>query len=160
MRLGGHGDGGGIDILAHQLLFCVGLECATQRADRGPAPLEELNPRRDNLQFFNGDAFQNPRLGTFGNAGRGVLIGPGVNNWDLTVGKTWALPENARLQLRAEFFNAWNHTQFDGVAVLVGTNQPASTCGGAVACPNLPNYGQVTSTRGPRNIQFALRLVF
>jgi len=58
--------------------------------------------------------------------------------------KNFALTENARLQFRAEFFNAFNHTQ-------LGT--PGATLGVA-------GFGSVSSARDPRIIQFGLKLSF
>jgi hypothetical protein len=43
-----------------------------------------------------------------------VINGPGINNWDIGAEKSFVLAREAtRVQLRAEMFNAWNHTQFD-----------------------------------------------
>jgi hypothetical protein len=103
------------------------------------------DPTPSNLQWFDPSAFANPAFGTFGDVSRGTIIGPGINNWDMTVGKSFALTERARLQLRAELYNAFNHTQFVGVAA-------------SLASPTA--FGNVTSTRAPRNIQIAARLEF
>ena len=107
-------------------------------------PVHYMNPSPSNLQWFDPTAFANPALGTFGNAHRGAVIGPGINNWDITLGKYFSLVERAKLQFRAEMYNAFNHTQYSGV---VGTIGVASA-------------GRITSTRAPRNIQLALRLEF
>jgi hypothetical protein len=47
-----------------------------------------------------------------GNAGRNSLEEPGYNNWDLSVFKHTAISERLKTEFRAEFYNAWNHTQF------------------------------------------------
>ena len=47
-----------------------------------------------------------------GNAGRHQLEVPGINNWDISVFKQIPITERFSAQLRAEFYNAWNHTQF------------------------------------------------
>lgn len=62
------------------------------------------------LRWFNTTAFALPALGTFGNAGRNLLRGPGQHNWDVSFSKRTALRENIALQFRAEFFNIFNHT--------------------------------------------------
>ncbi|HWB98925.1 MAG TPA: hypothetical protein VG672_19585, partial [Bryobacteraceae bacterium] len=94
--------------------------------------------------WFNTNVFAIPALGTFGNAGRSLVRGPGINNWDLSFSKRTTIRENIMLQFRGEFFNLFNHTQYSGVATTVG----AAT------------FGQVTSARDPRITQFGLRLLF
>jgi hypothetical protein len=84
---------------------------------------------------------------TFGDAGLGIVRGPGQANTDLSLIKQFPVPawERGRLELRAEFFNALNHPQFAN---------PSTTFGGA-------SFGQILSTSvNPRVIQFALKLSF
>jgi len=83
-------------------------------------------------------------LGSFGNVGRNTLRGPGINNWDISFLKKIKLAEARALEFRAEFFNAFNHVQF-----LNPDNQGFSS-----------TFGQVSQTRGPRLIQFALKFYF
>jgi hypothetical protein len=83
--------------------------------------------------------------------------------------------EGARVQLRLEMFNAFNHTQFraDSLQNNVFTNTGGNPvfCGTEVCGPSNPNrvvtsftpnggFGQSGTTRGPREIQYALKLVF
>jgi outer membrane receptor protein involved in Fe transport len=116
-------------------------------------------------QYFNVNAFVQPQLGTFGNATRNVVRGPGINNWDLSIFKDFTIPwfgrhnswladENATLQFRTEFFNAWNHTQFSGI------NTVFQTQGAGMASGTSGGFGQVTGAHDPREIQFALKLIF
>ena len=96
------------------------------------------------------DAFQQltATSPTFGNTGRYVIRAPGVENVDLAVYKNFVFGgrENApRLQFRAESFNFLNNIQL---------NDPASTTLGSAS------FGQITSDRGPRIIQFGLKLSF
>ena len=116
-------------------------------------------------QYFNTAAFVEPALGDFGNATRNVVRGPGINNWDISIMKDfnvpwfgrhsgWLADENAVLQFRTEFFNAWNHTQFNGIITTfqtVAPGQPSGTDGG---------FGSVSGARDPREIQFGLKLTF
>jgi hypothetical protein len=84
---------------------------------------------------------------TFGDAGIGIVRGPGQANTDLSLIKQFPIPawERARLEFRAEFFNALNHPQFAN---------PSTTFGGA-------SFGQILSSSvNPRVIQFALKLSF
>lgn len=82
--------------------------------------------------------------GRFGNLGRNTLQGPGSNNWDIAVFKNTKIRESHTLQFRAEFFNAWNHAQFQNPINSIGS----------------PNFGQITTTTEPRIIQLALRYLF
>ena len=109
------------------------------------APVQYHHPTLTNLQWFSPASFANPALGTFGNASRGAVIGPGINNWDMTFAKYFPIHEALRLQFRSELYNTFNHTQFAGVA-------------GSLTAPAA--FGNVTSTRAPRNIQLSLRLEF
>lgn len=102
------------------------------------------NLRNNGLRYFDTSCFSAPPAGFFGNAGRNILSGPGINNWDIGIDKLFPLRESMRLQLRAEFFNAFNHAQFD----MPNSNVVA------------PNFGLIGSARAPRLIQFALKLQF
>jgi hypothetical protein len=92
-----------------------------------------------------GAPWATPALYTYGNAGRGILRGPGRTNLDSSVFKEFPLTEKYRLQFRGEFFNILNHPQFD---------LPGQTIGS-------PSAGVISGTVGtPRDIQFSLRLHF
>ncbi len=84
----------------------------------------------------------------YGNSGVGIARGPGQMNWDLSIIKTTrvgGIHEDSTLVFRAEFFNAFNHPQF---------NNPTTAT-------SLPTFGVITSTSvAPRLIQFALKYVF
>ncbi len=62
---------------------------------------------------FDRAAFALAAPGNFGNSGRNIIRNAGLHNWDLGLNKTFRLRERLNLELRGEFFNAWNHTQFD-----------------------------------------------
>ena len=98
----------------------------------------------ERLQWFNTAAFALPALGTLGNLGRNVVIGPGTNNWDASLQKNFRITEGIRMQFRAEFYNAPHHFSW----LAVGTTLGAS------------NFGQITSASDPRSLQFGLRLDF
>ena len=97
-------------------------------------------------------------LFSHGNMGRNSLRGPGINNWDISILKDFKFTESKSLQFQASFFNAFNHVQFFGPS----SSEGASGFSG--------NFGQVTSDttpstttayyRGPRLIQFALKVYF
>jgi hypothetical protein len=95
-------------------------------------------------QWFPTSSFVPAALGTFGNAGRNILIGPGNFNVDFSVLKNIPVTEHRRLQYRAEFFNLFNHA-------LLGN--PGTTLGS-------PSFGRITSAGDPRILQMALKLYF
>ncbi|MCI0701411.1 MAG: hypothetical protein L0241_10055, partial [Planctomycetia bacterium] len=57
--------------------------------------------------------FAPPAPGSNGNQGRNMFTGPGYWNVDLGVTKVFPITERINLQFRAEFFNAFNHANFD-----------------------------------------------
>jgi hypothetical protein len=114
---------------------------ANDRPNLGGDPsLDQRSPER----WFNTSAFAFPPAGTFGNAGRNILDGPGFQNVNASLVKNTALSETFNLQFRAEFFNLFNHPNF---------NLPDNFLGS-------PSFGQITSAREPRHIQFGVKLLF
>jgi hypothetical protein len=107
----------------------------------------------DPLQIINPAAFRIPAQGTIGNLGRGSVRGPGSKNVDFSVAKNWKVRERVGLQFRAEMFNVFNFVNFRG--------HNASVAGGGIE-NNFSNggFGRASSTRGPREIQFGLKLSF
>jgi hypothetical protein len=106
----------------------------------GNPELSSRTPER----WFNTAAFAFPAPGTFGNAGRNILDGPGFQNLNASLVKNTALSERFNLQFRAEAFNLFNHPNF---------NLPDNFF------PSL-SFGRITSARDPRHIQFGLKLLF
>ncbi len=102
-------------------------------------------------QWFNPNAFILPAVGTYGNIGRGTLIGPGLADLDLSLFKNFTLAsERVKLQFRSEFFNTLNHANFGTPnAIVFSGTQISSTA------------GLITSTATTsRQIQFGLKLLF
>jgi hypothetical protein len=98
-------------------------------------------------RWFNTSVFSQPAQFTFGNAPRffSNLRADGVNNWDISLSKNFHFLERMRAQFRAEFFNAFNRTQFSAPNTSIAAQ----------------NFGQVTAQRNrARNIQLALRINF
>ena len=91
-----------------------------------------------------------------GNTGRGILTGPGINNWDFSIFKNLRFGERISTQLRMETFNVFNHTQFSGVNTTVSASGP----GAPVTSATINGLGQVNSTRDPRTVQFGIKLYF
>jgi hypothetical protein len=98
-------------------------------------------------EWFNTAAFTPQAAYTFGNCGRNILRGPRFGHVDLSLNKTFNLSERWHLQFRAEAYNISNTPSFA---------QPNYTLGA-------PGFGSVTSVlpqTTPRQIQFALKLLF
>ena len=101
-------------------------------------------------QWFNPAAFLLPPSGTYGNAGRDILEGPHLWEFDASVVKITAISERIKLEFRTEFFNLFNHTNL-GMPVV------AMFSSGLVS----PNAGAITYTATTqREIQFGLKLLW
>lgn len=98
------------------------------------------------LEYFNPAVFSAPAPGTLGNVPRNLLTGPGFDNWNISVYKTFQFTESMRLQLRLETFNTFNHTQFTlpGGAINLSSGTP----------------GLLNGTRDPRNVQLGIKFYF
>jgi len=102
--------------------------------------------------YFNPSAFIQPLAGTYGNAGRNVLTGPSLVETDLSLAKKLTFAERLNLQFRAEFFNIFNHTNFNTPNPVVFT---AATGGPS------PTAGVITSTSTTsRQIQLGLKFLW
>lgn len=97
-------------------------------------------------QWFNPAAFTRAAAGTFGNAGRNIVIGPGQVNVDLSLFKDFLVRENTRVQFRAEAFNLPNHANFR-----TSSMQNRFDRAGA---------GSLTAANPSRQLQFALKVIF
>ncbi|MGH9967307.1 MAG: carboxypeptidase regulatory-like domain-containing protein [Pyrinomonadaceae bacterium] len=106
----------------------------------GNSALGSRSPER----WFDTSAFAFPPRGTFGNAGRNILDGPGYHTVNASLSKNTALSERLNLQFRTEFFNLFNHANL---------NLPDNFLGS-------PSFGRITSARDPRHIQFGVKLLF
>ena len=85
------------------------------------------------------------------NVGRNHWYGPGINNWDVNLAKTTAITERVKLQLRFEFYNLFNRTQFTKPDNIIGD----------------PNFGYSTSqvgqndgSTGARQVQIGAKFEF
>ncbi len=112
--------------------------------------------------FANGAATASATGTDIGNVGRNVLRGPGQNNVDFSIIKRFPISESKNLEFRAEFFNLFNHVNF---------NNPISNFNAVSSTAIDPNTGQITGDPGdfgrinstsnnPRLIQFAVKLNF
>jgi hypothetical protein len=104
--------------------------------------------------FFNTCAFQDPPINApasdffgFGNAGRNIVRGPGLQQWDFSIFKIIQTSENTHFEFRTEIFNLPNHTNF-----LVPSGSSKRLGGGS--------YGFATAAAAPRQIQFGLKFYY
>jgi hypothetical protein len=110
-------------------------------------PVQYLNPRSSaGNQWFSGSAFAAPTIGTEGNAGRNIIRGPGRNNFDFALMKDTQITESTKIELRFEFFNFFNHTQFDPNGINTDFNSSS--------------FGTETAAHDPRLIQLAAKVYF
>jgi hypothetical protein len=112
----------------------------------GPVVIQNAHnpgPNGPNTYFLPG-AFTSESLGFFGTASRRFFSGPGFSNWDMSLMKITHIRESMALEFRAEFFNTFNHTQF---------NNPDGNFSSGT-------FGVVTSAKDPRIGQMSLKFVF
>jgi len=96
------------------------------------------------IQYYDTSVFSDPGAGNWGNLGHNALRGPGRDNWNLSLFKTFAFAETAGLQLRFETFNTFNHTQFQNSDNSLGDGR----------------FGQFTSAYPARIIQLGGKIFF
>ncbi|HLK48506.1 MAG TPA: carboxypeptidase regulatory-like domain-containing protein [Bryobacteraceae bacterium] len=94
----------------------------------------------------------------FGNSGVGIVGGPSQFNWDFTIMKNTPIGERQSVQFRAEFFNLFNHAQFDNPGGFPNAFGQVNVNSNSLTAPT---FGQITSTAvNPRVIQLALKYTF
>jgi Carboxypeptidase regulatory-like domain len=114
------------------------------------APVHFLNPKTNGGLWFDPSTFTDPTVtgvgyGVFGNTPHSLCCGPAISNTDMVISKKTAINERWNTEFRAEFYNTFNHTQF---------NNPD----GAFADST---FGQILKTReDPRVLQFGLKFFF
>lgn len=118
--------------------------------------------------WFNQAAFAAPAPNTFGNAPRSIVRGPGVNLADMTIYKNFKVHERLGMQFRAEMFNIFNHTNWGNPTTTVGLNVDPTkdywhnldANGNPTSANPSPNFGRITSSLQPRQIQLGLKVNF
>ncbi len=133
------------------------------------SPYQRLNPL----------AFGPAQVGGIGlGEGRYPFYGPGINDTYLSVSKTFSIRERFNIELRADAFNAFNHTQFggkggDGVVNNSGIHSTVNFSGSPTSYAiknaylnengtvnNINGFGTVSGARDPRIMQLVLRVTF
>ena len=138
----------------------------------------------DTISGFAGDC--TPGTRHYGNLGRNALTGPTFKQWDLSIYKDTNLTERLKMQLRADFFNILNHTNFSNPVLPAFIADPASNINSPLAASGCAACGfqlangrevgrqayQITATGdvgignpflgggAPRGIQLAVRFSF
>jgi len=104
------------------------------------------NAQRTVERWFNTNAFVplSPAPQAFGNAGVGIIRGPGMATFDFSLSKKISVGETRYFQIRTELFNAFNHPVFNPPDI----RADAST------------FGRILSAGDPRIIQFGLKLYY
>ncbi len=115
------------------------------------------NPFEGQSQYrwLNPNAFQRPMDGSYGSLHRNTLRLPAVHNFDMTLTRVFKITEGVKFDLRAEFYNIFNHPQIWGI----NTSFTADNQGGTISASNR-NLGIPTSWREPRILQFGFKLIF
>jgi hypothetical protein len=117
----------------------------TGSEDLAPRPVLTCNPNlsrsdRNINEFINTSCFSPASNGSLGmDSGYDNITSPGINQWDMSLYKNVSIREKARIQLRLEAFNAFNHTEWGGVTSTIlfdsaGTvkNLPSQLGGGGL----------------------------
>jgi hypothetical protein len=116
----------------------------TRRADYAGGNVLIPSGQRTPQAWINVSAFQAAPTGRYGNSSVGLVEGPGLQTYDMSLGKYFSLRESVRLRFQADFFNAFNNVNFSGLGTVV-------TNGG---------FGTLTSAYPARNLQLGLKLYF
>ncbi len=116
-----------------------------------PGNLQFNNPR-SGKPYFNTSLFTPEALGQLGDSKYRFFHGPGINNFDMALIKNTNITESRVLELRIEFFNVFNHTQFNAESSGLG--------GGTIGNIDSGQFGMITSANDPRIGQVALKFLF
>ena len=111
--------------------------------------------------FYNPNAFAPPRGLTFGDSGRNILTNPAHTNFDMALFKRFAFTESTALEFRAEAFNIFNHTQWQGIGGDAGS--AASNVGvsnNTFSTDPTSGFLRVSAAHNARILQFALKFFF
>jgi hypothetical protein len=125
-----------------------------------PKSKSTLASGNNTMQWFDPTVFSvapvssTSSVATFGDLGHNALRGPGRDNWNLALFKSFYLRENSRIELRAESYNVWNHTQFSANTVGGGAS------GGIGSSLNGTNFGKFSSAYDPRVFQFGAKIIW
>ena len=152
-----------VNVLLPSSAISIYGNSGTLRPDRVQGVTVIPSGGRSVARWINPAAYAAPATGTFGNAARDSVVGPGTWQIDNSFAKTFPITERAQLEFRSEFYNVFNHPQLGQPQV---TFNPASVGGfGAITSTVNLNTAIVSpitpvGSGTPREVQFALRLQF
>lgn len=120
--------------------------------------------RNGNAGWFNPAAFAIPAIGTYGNAPRNALRGPGLVQFDTSLSRRISFTERYALDLRMDVFNVFNRVNYGNPSGNLGTVSGSGTTRtltvdplfGVSTSPLSPDIGTGT----PRSLQFSFRFLF
>ena len=126
-------------------IYPGGLGMVTPNADIAPRPdqIAPVHLTKTKTQWFTTASFT-PAVGHFGDAPVGGFLSPGLEKVDLGLMKNFKIAQRANLQLRAEAFNVFNHTNFSTLDLGIADG----------------TFGQATAAHSPRLMQFSGKLYF
>lgn len=106
-------------------------------------------------KWYNASAYAVPTVATFGNMKRNSVYGPGLNEINLSAGKTFSVREDVKLQIRADATNALNHPSF---GLPTSTLTPGTCSGSSAFCSSSTNISSLTVNG--RTMQLVARITF
>jgi hypothetical protein len=112
----------------------------TLRANYNGEPVALADPSID--RFFNTAAFSVPPAGSFGNASRNMIIGPGTHTVDMQLARDLTLPASRTITIQINANNVFNLINYRSVDTVV----------------NSPAFGQITSVGPMRSVQLTVRV--
>src|SRR5579863_6067646 len=133
-------------LLGNQSINASGAAFFSERADSTGEPAGLPSAERTTVRYFNTDAFILPPPGTFGNAGRNTIPGPGLINLNTSLDRfvTLSRDKGRRLDFRISANNVFNTPNYIGLATVV----------------NAATFGRVTSVKSMRTLDLFVRLRF
>jgi hypothetical protein len=131
----------------------AGIGVASSRATLAGNPNLPAGQRTPGLWFDAKAALPTNQMtsGQFGASGRNILIGPGFNQWDVSLSKVFQIREKARIQFRAESYNIWNHPSFTALNTTVHFDNAGNPSQG---------YGAVAAAGPGRTLAFGAKVLF
>jgi hypothetical protein len=142
--------GGGVPSVCGAVGTCGNIRPNLVGSISYPKSSAVLQNGEGTMQWFNPSAFAvnylpgDPSVATWGNLKYDGVWGPGRDNWNIALFKTFAFTERLRFELRGESYNTWNHPQRNAVDLGIGD----------------ADFGKVTSAYDPRVFQLGAKLVF
>ncbi|NWG14377.1 MAG: hypothetical protein HXY20_12675 [Acidobacteria bacterium] len=117
-----------------------------QHPDILASPTLEHSSRQAMIErFFNTEVFRYPAEGTYGTGGRNILRGPAFVTSEFAVLKDFSITEQARIQFRAEFSNAFNQVNFSSPENYMTSGD---------------DFGRILGAGSGRAIQFGLKVIW